>query len=57
MYSKILTFSSPADTTLLEYDPATAQQEEINTVIAKFEANEFVRPHEGIAWNPPSTVS
>ena len=39
MYSKILTFSSPADTTLLEYDPKTAQQEEINTVIAKFEAN------------------
>jgi hypothetical protein len=39
MYSKIPTFSSPADTTLLEYDPATAQQEEINRVIAKFEAN------------------
>ena len=28
-----------------------------NKAIAKFEANEFVRPHEGIAWNPPSTVS
>jgi hypothetical protein len=39
MYSKILTFSSPADTTLLEYDPATAQQEETKRVIAKIEAN------------------
>ena len=39
MYSKVPTFSSPADTTLLEYDPATAQQEEMNRVIAKFEAN------------------
>jgi hypothetical protein len=39
MYSKILTFSSSADTTLLEYDPAKALQEEINRMIAKFEAN------------------
>ena len=38
MKSKILTFSSHGDTTLLEYDPETADMEEINRVIAEYEA-------------------
>ena len=32
MKAKILTFSSQGDTTLLEYDPATADLEEVNKV-------------------------
>ena len=31
MNAKILTFSSHGDTTLLEYDPATADMEEVNS--------------------------
>jgi hypothetical protein len=38
MKAKILTFSSWGDTTLLEYDPTTADMEEVNRVIAKYEA-------------------
>jgi hypothetical protein len=34
MSAKILTFSSHGETTLLEYDPATADMEEINRVTA-----------------------
>jgi hypothetical protein len=30
MNAKIVTFSSRGDTTLLEYDPATADMEEVN---------------------------
>jgi hypothetical protein len=37
MKAKILTFSSCGDTTLLEYDPATADMEEVNRVIAEYE--------------------
>lgn len=38
MKSRILTFSSHGDTTLLEYDPATADMEEVNRVVAEYEA-------------------
>jgi hypothetical protein len=38
MKAKILTFSPWGDTTLLEYDPTTADIEEVNRVIAKYEA-------------------
>ena len=38
MNAKILTFSSHGDTTLLEYDPATADMDEVNRVIAEYEA-------------------
>jgi hypothetical protein len=38
MKAKILTFSSHGDTTLLEYDPATANMQEVNEVIAEYEA-------------------
>ena len=38
MKAKILTFSSWGDTTLLEYDPTTADMEEVNRVIARYEA-------------------
>ncbi len=36
MKAKILTFSSHGDTTLLEYDPATADMDEVNRVIAEY---------------------
>ena len=38
MKAKIVAFSSQGDTTLLEYDPATADMEEVNRVIAEYEA-------------------
>jgi len=38
MNAKIVTFSSHGDTTLLEYDPASADMDEVNRVIAEYEA-------------------
>jgi hypothetical protein len=46
MKAKILTFSSHGDTTLLEYDPATADMEEINRVIAEYEARTGAQPFD-----------
>ena len=46
MKSKILTFSSHGDTTLLEYDPATADMEEVNRVIAEYETKTGAQPFD-----------
>jgi hypothetical protein len=46
MKAKILTFSSRGDTTLLEYDPATANMEEVNEVIAEYEAKTGAQPFD-----------
>jgi hypothetical protein len=46
MKSKILTFSSHGDTTLLEYDPTTADMEEVNKVIAEYEAKTGAQPFD-----------
>ena len=46
MNAKILTFSSRGDTTLLEYDPETADMEEINRVIAEYEAKTGAQPFD-----------
>ena len=46
MKAKILTFSSRGDTTLLEYDPATADMEEVNRVIAEYEAKTGAQPFD-----------
>jgi hypothetical protein len=46
MKAKILTFSSLGDTTLLEYDPATADMEEVNSVIAQYEAKTGAQPFD-----------
>ena len=46
MKAKILTFSSHGDTTLLDYDPATADMEEINRVIAEYEAKTGAQPFD-----------
>ena len=46
MKSKILTFSSDGDTTLLEYDPTTADMEEVNKVIAEYEAKTGAQPFD-----------
>ena len=46
MKAKILTFSSHGDTTLLEYDPATADMQEVNEVIAEYEAKTGAQPFD-----------
>ena len=46
MSAKILTFSSDGDKTLLEYDPATADMEEVNKVIAEYEAKAGAQPFD-----------
>ena len=46
MKAKILTFSSHGDTTLLEYDPATANMEEVNEVIAEYEPKTGAQPFD-----------
>ena len=46
MKAKIVTFSSHGDTTLLEYDPATADMDEVNRVIAEYEAKTGAQPFD-----------
>lgn len=46
MKAKIFTFSSQGDTTLLEYDPATADMDEVNRVIAEYEAKTGAQPFD-----------
>ena len=46
MKARILTFSSQGDATLLEYDPATADMEEVNRVIAEYEAKTGAQPFD-----------
>lgn len=46
MKARILTFSSQGDTTLLEYDPATTDMEEVNRVIAEYEAKTGAQPFD-----------
>jgi hypothetical protein len=46
MKSKIVTFSSHGDTTLLEYDPATADMEGVNKLIAEYEAKAGAQPFD-----------
>src|SRR5258706_6075851 len=46
MNAKILTFSSDGDKTLLEYDPATADMEEVNEMIAEYEAQPGAQPFD-----------
>ena len=43
---QIVTFSSHGDTTLLEYDPATADMDEVNRVIAEYEAKTGAQPFD-----------
>jgi hypothetical protein len=44
MNAKVVTFSSLGDTTLLEYDPVTADMDEVNRVIAEYEARTGAHP-------------
>ena len=46
MKARILTFSSQGDTTLLEYDPATADMKEVNRVISEYEAKTGAQPFD-----------
>ncbi len=46
MIAKVLTFSSRGDSTLLEYDPATADMEEVNRVIAEYEGKTGAQPFD-----------
>ena len=46
MKARILTFSFQGDKTLLEYDPATADMDEVNRVIAEYEAKTGAQPFD-----------
>ena len=46
MKAKIFTFSSHGDTTILEYDPATADMDEVNRVIAEYETKTGAQPFD-----------
>jgi hypothetical protein len=46
MTARILTFSSHGDTTLLEYDPAIADMDEVNRTIAEYEAKTGAQPFD-----------
>jgi len=46
MKPRILAFSSQRDTTLLEYDPVTVDMEEVNRVIAEYEAKTGAQPFD-----------
>jgi hypothetical protein len=46
MNAKIVTFSSNGDTTLLEYDPAIADMDEINKMLSEYEAKTGAQPFD-----------
>ena len=46
MTAKIQTFSSHGDRTLLEYDPATADMDEVNKLISGYEARTGAQPFD-----------
>lgn len=46
MTAKVLAFSSHGDKTILEYDPATADMEDVNKVIAEYEAKTGAQPFD-----------
>ena len=46
MKATIATFSWQRDTTLLEYDPATADMKEVNRMIAKYQAKTGAQPFD-----------
>jgi hypothetical protein len=46
MTAKIVTFSSRGDTTLLEYDPETAEMDEVNKLISEYEAKTGAQPFD-----------
>lgn len=46
MNAKIVTFSSQGDSTILEYDPETADMEKVNEVIAEYEARTGAQPFD-----------
>ncbi|MCU1240380.1 MAG: hypothetical protein JWO71_1106 [Candidatus Acidoferrum typicum] len=46
MNAKIITFSSRGDTTLLEYDPATVDMDDVNKLISEYEARTGAQPFD-----------
>ena len=46
MKARIFTFSSQGDTTVLEYDPATADMDDVNKVIAEYESKTGAQPFD-----------
>ena len=57
MKAKVFTFSSHGDTTLLEYDPTTADMDEVNRVIAEYEANTGAQPFDMVTGERIEKVS
>ena len=46
MKAKVVTFSPQGDTTLLEYDAATADMEEVNKAVTEYEARTGAQPFD-----------
>ncbi len=46
MTARIVTFSSHGDKTILEYDPATADMDEVNRVLAEYEDKTGAQPFD-----------
>ena len=46
MNAKIVAFSSYGEKTILEYDPATADMDEVNGVIAEYETKNGAQPFD-----------
>ena len=46
MNAKIVTFSSHGDSTLLEYDPATADMDEVNKIVSEYEFKTGAQPFD-----------
>ena len=46
MNAKIITFSSRGDMTLLEYNPATADMDEVNKLISEYEERTGAQPFD-----------
>jgi len=57
MKATILAFSSQGDTRLLEYDPATADMDEVNRVIAEYEAKTGAQPFDMTTCEPIEKVT
>jgi hypothetical protein len=57
MKARILTFSSEGDTTLLEYDPAIADMDEVNGVIAEYEFRTGAQPFDMVTGERISKVT
>ena len=57
MNARIVTFSSHGNTTLFEYDPASADMDEVNKIIAEYEAKTGAQPFDMATGEPIKKVT